>query len=480
MGSPGYLYARLADAVSHRGTPRSVYSQDTTLSRRGLLTRADRRARELASFGVRRGELVALSMGNVVDLLVLLLAVSKLEAVAAIVDASAGDRALLALTDRLPVRLVVRRPRGQAISISPRHAAGPTTPGAVDYSEQYQVVSRRRLPSSLLSVDVLTPPDHLPRLADGTQLVLEARGIGGTLRDVVLDGPGLAAVAAGAASMLDLHEGVRLVSAQPLTVPRIFVPVVLGWLASEAQLVMADGPALPVLPPLARANDRVTVVDSVRRFTEMARKLKASGSTVALRPVLLDPTAPTKLGRVFKEAFGDPGHQLLLLEELGVLGSRALVRGATFSLVQSIAVSAGAPMETGGHEILAAPPQGVVAVPPIPETHPGAMADARYHHTGYAGRFSRAGELTEVLGRDDGLVDLDGRRACLDQIEDVLLRHRRLTWVRAFVETLPDGDPELRVEYRATGQTDVEDLEEHAIGELPPHMVPRALLRRAN
>ena len=58
-----------------------------------------------------------------------------------------------------------------------------------------------------------------------------------------------------------------------------------------------------------------------------------------------------------------------------------------------------------------------------------------------------------------------------------LLEHRRLTWVRAHLESDADGDPSLWVEYRATGQTEVEDLEEHAIAQLPPTMVPRRFVR---
>src|SRR5690606_6367938 len=110
--APGHMYTRLAETVARSGRPRSVYSQDTTLSRRGLLTRADRRARELQNMGVERGDIVALSMGNVAEFIILLLATSKLGAVAFPVDPSGGDRTLLEAAARLPIRAVVRRPRG--------------------------------------------------------------------------------------------------------------------------------------------------------------------------------------------------------------------------------------------------------------------------------------------------------------------------------------------------------------------------------
>lgn len=476
MTAPGHMYRRLQEAVSHRGSARSVYGQDTTLSRRGLLTRADRRARELIGLGVGAGDLVALSMGNVVDLLVLLLATSKLGAAAAVVDPANGDRSLLELTERLPVRAVVRRPRGATLSTTSRASAGSGTTGTMDYGDTANVTSRRRLASSLLSVDVLEPQGDRPALPKGAEVVVEARGIGGVLRYVTVDGAALEVAGKASVSALDLDEGARLLTAQPLTVPRFFLPVVLGWLASEAQLVMAEGPAVSSVLPLARAHERLVVVESVRQLLEMARAIKTAGAPVSLRPVIVQSSAASGLGRRLKAAFGDPGRQLLLLEELGVIAHRPLTRGSAFAPADGVSLCAGAAMETGGHEVLAQTPHEVSSVPQIPETHPGALADPPFRHTGYAGRFSKTGALTEILGRDDGLVGLEGRRACLDQIEEAMLAHRRLTWVRAFVKRT-DGESELHVEYRATGQTEVEDLEEHAIGELPPHMVPRSLVR---
>lgn len=473
MTGAGMMYRRLVQAVARRGSARSVYSQDTTLSRRGLLTRADRRARELSALGVAPGQLVALSMGNVVELLVGLLAVSKIGAVAAVVDAGAGDKPLLALASRLPIRAVIRRPRGAALSAVPRSPAANKDTGRVDYPDTYRVVSRRRLAASLLSVDVLQPAETMPTLPPATEMVIEARGIGGTVRDVAMDGASLAAAGLASASALSIDEGSRLLTTQPLTIPRFFIPVILGWLSSEAQLVMAEGSALGV----AKTFERLIVVESVRHLIGMARAIKTGGGPLTLAPVVVAATAPTGLGRTFKAAFGDAGRQVLLLEELGVLAHRPLSRHATFVPAHGVALSPGAAMQIGGHELLAQTAHTVAAVPDIPATHPGAVADAPFRHTGYAGRFNKADALSRVLGRDDGLVALEGRRACLDQVEDALLTHRRLTWARAFVESTDDGEPMLRVEYRATGQTDVDDLEEHALDVLPPYMVPRALLR---
>lgn len=462
---PGHIYARLAAAVARSGTPRSVYAQDTTLSRRGLLTRADKRARELAGAGVTTGDLVALSMGNVPQLLVLLLACSKLRAVPVLVDPANGDRTLVDTAARLPLRAVVRRPRGLETS-------------AIEYGGGYQVRSRRRLSSSLLTLDLLEPPGSiLADLSADTELVMEVRGIGGVARDLVRTGPHLEAIGRAAVSALGIDDGARILCAQPFTVPRFFDPVVLGWLESESQLVMAEGPALHSVLPIARSYENLIVVDSLRQLLELSRALKVGGTTLPLRPVVPQATMPLATGRALKQAFGNPGAQLLLLEELGVLGAREIERGARFRVADGVQLTAGAPMQVGGQEVLAQTEPAPRSIPEIPATEPGAIADPPWRHTGYAGRFGKSGTLLEVLGRDDGLVALEGRRACLDAIEEVMLEHRRVTWAHATVRPTADGDPEVHVEYRATGTTEVEDLEEHVIGRLPPYMVPRVLTR---
>lgn len=462
----GHFHARLVEAVERAGAPRSVYSQDTTLSRRGLLTRAERRAKELAGLGIGRRDLVALSMGNVAEFLILLVALSKMDAIAMPIDPANGDRTLLDACRRLPVRAVIRRPRG-------------LDSATLDYPEGYHVRSRKRLASSLLTVDVLDPSGATSvKIANDVELVMEARGIGGVVRDTMRTGEHLRQIGAAALSTLALDAGAKILCAQPFTVPRFFDPVVLGWLESEAQLVMAEGPALESVVPIARTTENLIVVDAVRQLLELARQIRATGSTLPIIPVIPQATVPIENGKLIRQAFGTPLRQLLLLEEIGVLASRLMERTETFDAAVGVELCAGAAMNVGGNELLVRTPQRATTLPEVPAGQPGAASDDGWVHTGYAGRF-RGTTLVEILGRDDGLVNLEGRRACLDSIEDAMLVHRRLTWVRAQLVHAADGDPQVQLDYEATGETDVDDIEEHAVGHLPPFMVPRAFVRVA-
>ncbi|HRI08950.1 MAG TPA: class I adenylate-forming enzyme family protein [Nannocystaceae bacterium] len=460
----GQIYRWLVAATQSGGSQRSVDSQEATLSRRGLLIRADKRARELAGLKIGAGDVVALSMGNVPEFLVLLLAVSKLGAVVMPVDPANGDRSLLGACARLRVRAVIRRPRG--LENAP-----------LCYPEGYRLTARRKLSGSLLDLDVLEPPqDHPGALPEGTEFVFETAGADGTLRDIARTGAHLQAIGEATRELLGLDAGTHIACAQPLTSPRFFDPVLFGWLASEARLVIADNPSLLALLLSHPSYERLVVVDLLYNFQIAARDLKAAGLTRELTAVLPQATIATSHAKPLKQAFGADPIQLLLLEEVGVLAARTMKRNERYRLAPGIELRPGEADE-GEREVLCRSALPVHATPAPPAGEVGSPADEPgWMHTGYLGRFT-AGELAEVPDRNDRLVNLEGRRASLDAIEAALRQHRRITWVEAVVESDVDGNPHVHAYYRATGVTPLDDLDEHAVATLPPYLVPRLFTR---
>ena len=467
VAGAGQMYRWLDEVVPRAGSQRSLDSQDTTLSRRGLLIRADKRARELAGLKIGAGDIVALSMGNVAEFIVLLLAVSKLGAIAMPVDPANGDRSLLGVASRLPVRAVLRRPRG--LENSP-----------LQYPEGYKLLARRKLSGSLLEIDTLEVSDDLRQLSlpGDTEYICETAGADGVLHDVLRSGAHLRWIGENAAAMLDLSAGTHLACAQAFTSPRFFDPVVLGWLASEARLVMADNPTLEsVLPPVG-TYERLVVVDLLYSLQTAARALKAAGAARELLAVIPQATIATSHGRPLRQVFGENPRQLLLLEEIGILGIRAMHRGERFEPPPGIELRAGG-AHGAGHEVLFKPRLPVVTRPPLADTQPGGPVDGApgWHHTGYLGHFNAHGALGEVPGRTDSLVNLEGRRASLRTIEAAMLRHRRITDAAAEVEYDVDGNPFVHLRFRATGLTPLDDLDEFMVDSLPPYMVPRQTTR---
>lgn len=464
QAAPGQIYRWLVGAVLRGGSQRSVDSQEATLSRRGLLIRADKRARELTALKIGPGDVVALSMGNVPEFLVLLLAVSKLGAVIMPVDPANGDRSLLGACERLRVRAVIRRPRG--LENAP-----------LVYPEGYRLIARRKLSGSLLDLDVLEPPaDHRASLPADAEFVFETAGADGTLRDIVRAGAELLAIGEATRQLLDLDAGTHIACAQPLTSPRFFDPVLFGWLASEARLVIADNPSLLALLPSHPSYERLVVIDLLYNLQGAARDLKAAGQVRELTAVLPQATISAAHARPLRQVFGADPIQLLLLEEIGVLAARTMRRGERYRLAPGIELRPGAEHD-GEREILCKRQRPFTALPQPPAGQVGGPADEPgWVHTGYLGRFA-AGELSEVPDRLDRLVNLEGRRASLDAIERALAEHRRITWVRALVEHDVDGNPFVHARYRATGVTELEDLDEHAVATLPPYLVPRVFTR---
>jgi hypothetical protein len=327
----------------------------------------------------------------------------------------------------------------------------------------------------LLEVDVLDPPAELrPSLPAGSEFVLEAVSPNGAVHDIFRSGAHLRWVGETAARTLGLASGTHLACSQAFTSPRFFDAVVLGWLASEARLAMADNPTLEsVLPPLG-TYERLVVVDLLYSLQRTARALKAAGAERELLAVIPQATISTSHGKLLKQVFGAPPLQLLCLEEIGILGARALARGERFEPAAGVELRPGK-VDGGGHEVLARSPHPVRTRPPLAAGEPGGpvAGETAWIHTGYLGHFGAGGSLGEVPGRTDSLVNLEGRRASLRSIEAAMRGHRRITDAEAEVEYDVDGNPYVHLRYRATGSTPLDDLEEFMVAELPPYLVPR-------
>jgi acyl-CoA synthetase (AMP-forming)/AMP-acid ligase II len=461
---PGYLYNRLLAAVAEGGPQRTAYSHDTTLSRRGLLARVDRRARELASMGLGRGHVVVLALSHGIEFLVTAMALSKLEAILLPSDPLADERSLTKTADIIPLRAYIGRPHPAAQPLWTNARAG------------YRASSRKRLTNSLLTVDLWEPPHSLeaPEQLRDTEVVMQTIAPGGTVRTMLRSAEQLHAIGAASAHALALDGESRLFSAQPLSAPQVFDVVVLGWVASAAQLALGEGAGLSTSSGLFANARRLVVFESFEGFVALARECKVSGASLPIDCALADPTLTPGEAKVLRNLGGQAPHQLLFVEEFGILAARALERGAAYEPAHGVRLEAGGKMELGGHEIVVCTPQQSRCIDAV--DGPQSPADP-FARTGYAGRFSRSGALCDVIGRDDGLVYIEARRICLDGIERAMLAHPRLTWARAQRVFTDDGTPLVQLEYRATGEAAVEDLREFAVGSLAPHMVPRAFVR---
>jgi acyl-CoA synthetase (AMP-forming)/AMP-acid ligase II len=119
------LYQYLVEAVEERGgSGNALVYRDTYVSWRGLVHRVDRRAQDLKSLGITEGAWVGVMLGNVPDLVILALALSKIGAVMVPLDPTTSGRDLDMILEAAPLRALITRPRGGARE--PEAAAGDT------------------------------------------------------------------------------------------------------------------------------------------------------------------------------------------------------------------------------------------------------------------------------------------------------------------------------------------------------------------
>jgi acyl-CoA synthetase (AMP-forming)/AMP-acid ligase II len=454
----GWIHASAARAVALGPSTRVLYAPETTLSRRGLLERADRRARELAGLGLRAGDVLALCLGNVVDLLVLTVAASKLGAVIMPVDAANGDRPLREALARRPTRLVVRRPRG--LEAAP-----------LELPPGYVLRSRRQPAGALWVAEVLDPPGGDPP-PEGVEVIVAAVGADAVAREVWRRGETLEAIGRSAAALLGLDASTRLVCMLPLTTPSLFDAAVLGWLASPAALAIgtADGP--DTLLALARTGEarRIVGLESASGWTRLCRSLAVADGAVELAAFVPGPLPMPLPVPATRARLGRAARELWHLEETGLLGARD--GDGEFTLPPGVALE-----RAPDGEIVARTAQAGVVAPAVPAGHIGARRDDGAVWTGWRGDLDAGGRPRGAPTRTDALVHLDGRRVSLLEIERAIRSHPRITWAEVSVEVDADGEARPIVRYSATGTTELEDLAEHAVGGLPPYLVPRRFER---
>jgi hypothetical protein len=327
----------------------------------------------------------------------------------------------------------------------------------------------------MLALDGLDPP-ALPGPPTATEQILEAVGGDAIERDVHRKAAHLSAIAGAAVAALQLEPGSRLACVQPLTAAAFGDPVLLGWISSGAQLLLASGPGLDAALGLAADAGPVVAVDTGPNLASLLRALGLSHRSIDLRWVLPGPELAAPPVALCKRRLGHAPRELWQLEELGILGFRAAGADAPLVAARGVEIVRG-DGEAAGAELLVRTGQAGCLRPDTGPREAGSDAGEGLLHTGFRARFEADGTARPLPRREDGLVRIEGRRVALRCVAEAMCRHRRIRAATPRVELDPTGEPVIAVSYDATGESKVEDLEEHTVAELPPYMVPRRFER---
>jgi len=481
------LYNWLMNAVKAKGGAKALIYRDTYLSWRGLCHRVDRRADEFESMGVRSGDVVGVMLGNVPDFLILSLALSKLKAAPLPLDPTTSTRELEMIMSILPLRGMITRPRGGDAPVP----QGPTLPG--DPAKKQTPETRRRLQGTLLSCSIYATEERsVPRkIADQIAAVLVTTDSAGDPKPVERTVANLTAEAESLVRALDLKVEDRALLTLPLFHAFGFDLGMAAALSIGMTLYLEDELAPARITKLLR-EQKITVFpsSSVTLFSELAR-LPAS------RPLDHEPIRLLSLGgslsgatlENFRKKYGVRPLSCFHSSETGTISLDATgkagqtvgtplegieLRITSQSTKKPVSGSRKGTLWVRGPSIS---PLKLCSLPPAGKDIPvGGRDKEGWYRTGDIASIDKSGRLI-LKGREDDLVQVDGRRVALGEVEGCIETHPRVSVAQAEVVTDPFAGPIVvaKIVTRGRGKIDTENIIDHCAKNLSPYKVPRRI-----
>jgi acyl-CoA synthetase (AMP-forming)/AMP-acid ligase II len=465
-----------------------VVYRDTYLSWRGLGHRVDRRVQELAAMGIGPGVWVGAMLGNVPELAILALAVSKLGGVFVPLDPTTSSRDLDMILDAAPLRALVTRPHGGdgPVTAAPTSRTDRRRSGARHLPE-----SRRRLQGTLLNVHLhrrSTPHEGIPA-GISPSVVLFTADAGGDPKGVVRSDDELSAIAESVAQSLDIGPQDRVLDASPLHHSFGFDVGLLAPLLRGASMYLEDEVSGKRLTKLLR-DERIDVFPgnpvlfgtlarevAVKPLTTKRARFVSSGAALSagvadgflqrygvrlLSAYHVTETGPVAIDRAGKEPT-TVGKPLAGVEiRLGAPGTPVVGPEGT---AQSIWV------RSPGVSRCFVPDMKVSQRVSVPV---GRTDGDGWFRTGDLGYLNRAGRLV-LCGREDDVVKVDGKRVALGEVAGCLESFGKVREAEARVVPDDAGVPMLVARVVAVNGCRAEELIDHCARNLAPYKVPRQI-----
>ncbi len=457
------------------GSRHALVHGDTYLSWLGLHHRVERRARELAGFGIAAGDWVGLMVGNVPESVVLLLALSKLDAVPVPIDPTTGGRDLDMIFEAAPLRGLVTRPNAVDPLAAP---SGTLRLGRAALTPRLLPESRRRIQGTLLSCAVFPRrPITLPS-SERPEVVLIALDSGGDPKGVVRGRTQLCGIGAALGDALGLDGHSHVLCSAPLDSSQGFDLGLCQALARGATLFLEDHTTNPNLLKLM-TGQRIDLfaaapafyatlarISTARPFEKHAPRLLSSGAP-------LPPAVAQAFTRRFRAKLCNCYHALetgpVALEHTGEFPATVGKPLAGLELrVDEGAEAQARPLWVRGPGVATTYVPGLRARGPVPV---GRVASDGWLRTGDLGSLDAKGRLT-LAGREDDLVKIDGRRVALGEVEGCLEAFAKVRTAEARVEYDEHGSAHVVARVRRDGRCTPKDILDHCAKRLAPHKVP--------
>ncbi len=493
------LYRWLIEATNSRGTAKALVYRDTYLSWRGLQHRVERRAQEFAAMGIERGDWVGLMLGNVPDFAILALALSKLGSTVVPLDPTTGVRDLTLFLEAAPLRALITRPRGGNELPSAAPPVGTLSRGR--RSVRLEPESRRRLQGTLLTCSIYRREEEPPGDAEVVLLTADSSG---DPKGVMRTAENLEGNCRNLAQSLDVSSNDRILSTVPLFAAYGFDLGLCLALRYGATLYLEDEVAprrivkllreqevdlLPATPPLYAA---LAKLPTARPIHTSGARFLATGSLLSeavadafrvrwgVRVIPMYHTteagavscdrkglAPETVGKAL------PGVELRLGPPDGEgrspiwVRSEAIAKNSVGTLSTTMQQPA-TPTRRGKSAPVSADAKSGSAVAI------GSFDDEGYLRTGDLGKIDKQGRLS-LLGREDDLVKVEGKRVALGEVEGCLESYPKVRAAQARLSIDEHGSSMVVASVVCSSRCIPEEIIDHCARNLAPYKVPRRI-----
>jgi len=482
------LYRWLKDTVKQKGGAKALVYRDTYLSWRGLLHRVDRRASEFKTIGVRPGDWVGLMLGNVPDFVILSLALSKLRAAPLPLDPTTSTRELEMIMSVTPLRGLITRPRGGDAPLpSATPAAGKK--GAAKHKQTPE--SRRRLQGTLLSCSIYPlEPAAQPKGDEAIVAILCTADSAGDPKPVERTQANMAAEADHVAHALGLTDEDRTLLTVPMFHSFGFDVGLAASLRVGAAVYLEDDVAPNRILKLIREHKITLFPGNATLFESMARL--PSARPLTHKPVRLVSAGGGLVGSLadgFQKKFGVRPLGCFHTTETGTVSidTKGQSGDTVGKPVEGVELRVTSP-KTG--KTAASGRKGVLwvrsaSVSRLELSAPlsiegsvpvGGRDGEGWYRTGDIASVDRGGRL-KLVGRDDDLVRVEGKRVALGEVEGCIESFPKVSAAQARVITDPLGGPMVvaKVVLKGKGKVDPEAIIDHCARNLSPYKVPRRI-----
>ncbi len=481
------LYEWLVSAASVRpgakAAGQALIYRDTYLSWHGLIHRVDRRAGELKTFGIEAGDWVGLMLGSVPEFAVLSLALSKIGAVVVPLDPTMGGRDLDMVFSATRLRALITRPNA-----SPPSAAVASAPTPPQNHEKPRVLleSRRRITGTLLTCAIFERLGH-PQLPDASpEVVLFTLDSGGDPKGVIRGRRQLEGVGQCVAKSLEVDAQTLLCTAAGMHTSQGFDLGFCAALSQHAGLILDDELVTSRLAKMLAEQQVDVLAATPALFAAMARLPTARPCrSDRTRCISSGTTLTPAVARAFRHRFKVPLLSCYQAMETGPValdreGEHPDTVGRPLSGVEvRVASATGANLPAGqpGSVWVRSAAVSADVVPQIrvrqrgDEIPIGRCNSEAWLRTGDRGSLDQDGRLT-LLGREDDLVKIDGRRVALGEVEGCLETFANVRSAEVRVEHDENGVSRVIARVFRDGACTPKQLIDHCAKHLAPYKVP--------